>query len=160
MTIFTIGYEGLDIPTFLRLLSRHRIQTLVDIRELPLSRKPGFSKRALAENLNKAGFGYVHMVQLGCPKPVRDRYKQDSKWQRYTAGFLRHLDGQEDAIQLLAERAADSRCALLCFEADYRFCHRSLVANAVARLGAAKVLHISASTAKTALPEQSLLELA
>ena len=48
MTVFTIGYEGLDIGAFMSLLAEHGIETVVDIRELPLSRKPGFSKKALA----------------------------------------------------------------------------------------------------------------
>jgi uncharacterized protein (DUF488 family) len=73
MTVFTIGYEGLDIASFLSLLAQHGIGTVVDIRQLPLSRKRGFSKKALAGRLNGAGFEYIHMASLGCPKPVRDR---------------------------------------------------------------------------------------
>ncbi|MGN6808258.1 MAG: DUF488 family protein [Trinickia sp.] len=59
MTVFTIGYEGLDIGAFLSLLGEHGMETVVDIRELPLSRKPGFSKNALASTLNLSGFEYV-----------------------------------------------------------------------------------------------------
>lgn len=158
MTVFTIGYEGLDVESFISLLTKHRVGTVVDVRELPLSRKPGFSKRSLSDNLRSAGLDYVHMVSLGCPRSVRNRYKEDGSWTRYTEGFLRHLNGQAEAVVELAERASESNCALLCFEADYRFCHRTFVANAVHDQSGAVVQHISAKGAKTAHLARSVLE--
>ena len=131
MTVFTIGYEGLDIDTFILLLAEHNIETVVDIRELPLSRKPGFSKKALTDVLNRSGFEYVHMADLGCPKLVRDRYREDGSWNRYAARFLKHLKTQRSAIYNLSGLVRRSNCALLCFEADFSFCHRSMVAAAV-----------------------------
>lgn len=149
MTVFTIGYEGLDIDAFMSLLTEHGIDTIVDVRELPLSRKPGFSKKALANILNISGREYVHMVDLGCPKLVRDRYREDGNWKRYTEGFLKYLKTQDDAVAELSALAATSNCALLCYEADSNFCHRSMVANAVKDYCGARVTHIKAS-AKTA----------
>ncbi len=143
MNLFTIGYEGLNIDDFMSLLSKHGIETVVDIRELPLSRKPGFSKKALANALNLSGLDYVHMVKLGCPKPVRDGYRADGDWKRYTSGFLKHLRTQKEAIDDLVELAQSSTCALLCFEADFNFCHRSMVAESVSRTCSAKVKHIA-----------------
>jgi uncharacterized protein (DUF488 family) len=142
MTIFTIGYEGLDIDDFMSLLSEHGIETVVDIRELPLSRKPGFSKKALANVLNLSGLEYVHMVELGCPRPVRNSYRLDGDWKLYTAGFLKYLKTQKDAIAELAERVQSSTCALLCYEADFNFCHRSMVADAVSKQCGADIEHI------------------
>lgn len=156
MTIFTIGYEGLDIHAFLSLLAKHEVGTIVDIRELPLSRKPGFSKRGLAHTLADAGLGYVHMVELGCPKEVRDRYKKDGSWKQYTKGFLQHLDGQYAVLEKLAAMAEESRCALLCFEADYTRCHRSFVADALHDRFNMGVQHIDVSAAKKVKPERSL----
>jgi uncharacterized protein (DUF488 family) len=72
--LFTVGYEGLMLEAFIQRLQSNSIQTLVDVRELPLSRKRGFSKRALAEALALQGITYLHMPALGCPKPIRDRY--------------------------------------------------------------------------------------
>jgi uncharacterized protein (DUF488 family) len=134
------------------LLTEHDIETVVDIRELPLSRKPGFSKRPLASVLNLSGLEYVHMVELGCPKPVRDHYREDGNWKRYTDGFLNHLKTQGAAIVELSMLVRSSNCALLCFEADYNFCHRSMVANAVRDYCGAKIMHIQAmgSGARTA----------
>jgi uncharacterized protein (DUF488 family) len=151
MTVFTIGYEGLDIDAFMSLLAEHGIDTVVDVRELPQSRKPGFSKKALANVLNLSGREYVHMVALGCPKSVRDRYREDGNWKRYTEGFMKHLKTQADSIAELSSLAASSNCVLLCYEADSNFCHRSMVASAVSNYCGARVTHIKA-TAKTTSP--------
>lgn len=150
MTVFTIGYEGLSVDDFRSLLSKHGIETIVDVRELPLSRKPGFSKKALASMLDDSGLAYVHMGRLGCPRSVRIRYRSDGDWQRYTARFLKYLATQKDAIADLATLVEESTCALLCFEADYNFCHRSMVAAAVRKRCGASIKHIEARAAKSA----------
>ena len=142
MIIHTIGYEGIDIDRFLSLLREHAIETVVDVRELPLSRKPGFSKKALADTLNLSGLEYVHLPDLGCPKPIRSRYRTDGNWKRYTEGFLKYLNTQDEALADLASMAAISNCALLCFEADYNYCHRSMVADAVNQISGIRVSHI------------------
>ncbi|CAG4906363.1 DUF488 domain-containing protein [Paraburkholderia saeva] len=152
MTVFTVGYEGLDIDVFMSILAEHGIETVVDIRELPLSRKPGFSKKALTSTLNLSGLEYVHMVELGCPKPVRDRYREDGNWKRYTEGFSKYLKTQAAAIAELSDLAGSSNCALLCYEADFNFCHRSMVANAVRDYCGADVEHIKAKDVRTASP--------
>lgn len=152
MTVFTIGYEGLDIDIFMSLLAEHGIETVVDIRELPLSRKPGFSKKALASVLNLSGREYIHMVDLGCPKHVRDRYREDGNWERYTEEFLKHLQTQKAVIAELSDLASSSNCALLCYEADFNFCHRSMVASAVHDFCGADVQHIKATDTRIANP--------
>ena len=142
MIIHTIGYEGIGIDRFLSLLREHAIETVVDVRELPLSRKPGFSKKALADTLNLSGLEYVHLPDLGCPKPIRSRYRTDGNWKQYTESFLKYLNTQDAALADLASMAAISSCALLCFEADYNYCHRSLVADAVNQISGMRVSHI------------------
>jgi uncharacterized protein (DUF488 family) len=149
MKVYTIGYEGLDIDAFLSLLNKHGIETVVDIRELPISRKPGFSKKLLANFLNLSGFEYEHIAALGCPRPIRDRYRQDSNWKNYTAGFLAYLATQQAAISTLAELVSTTNCALLCYEADFNFCHRMMVAMAVHQFNGAEIQHISAKEAGT-----------
>lgn len=150
MTIFTIGYEGLDVERFIKLLKRFRVETLIDVRERAQSRKKGFSKTALDEALAGAGIEYDHMAKLGCPKPVRDQYRKDGNWSRYKVGFRSHLETQEEALETLAAKSVDSRCALLCFEADFNFCHRSMVAEAVQVSTGAMVEHILKDVIKTA----------
>lgn len=152
MTIFTIGYEGISSEIFMVALAESAIETVVDVRELPLSRKRGFSKKALAAGLAENGFKYEHIAALGCPRPVRNRYRENGDWRQYTVSFLRHLESQGTAIKELSAMVAQGRCALLCFEADFNFCHRSMVANAVREHCGADVVHIKAATAKTAKP--------
>ena len=149
MKIYTIGYEGLGMDEFMSLLAENDIDTIVDVREMPLSRKPGFSKKALEATLNLSGREYIHLVALGCPKTIRDRYREDGNWKRYTEHFLKHLATQDDAVAELAALAATSNCALLCYEADYNFCHRSMVANAVKQVTRARVHHLQASDLRT-----------
>lgn len=153
MIISTIGYEGLDIDAFMALLAENGIETVVDVREMPLSRKPGFSKKTLTNILNLSGFEYVHMVKLGCPKAVRDRYRQDGDWGLYTEGFLNYLGTQQSSVVELSNLAVSSSCALLCYEADFNYCHRLMVANAVKDYCGAEIKHIMVSTSKRAASE-------
>ena len=150
MTIFTIGYEGLDIDQFLSSLREHDIETVIDVREMPISRKPGFSKKALERTLSMNEREYRHLVALGCPKSIRDDYRADGNWKRYTERFQKYLATQSDAIAALSTLAKSSRCALLCYEADFNFCHRSMVASAVKQFAGMRVRHIQAGVSKGA----------
>src|SRR5258705_10711616 len=96
--IQTCGYEGLSVDKFVERLLAAGSRTVIDVRANPLSRKPGLSKNALAKNLEAAGIAYVHAPKLGCPKPVRDRYKIDRDWATYTRGFLTHLSRHGEAV--------------------------------------------------------------
>ena len=149
MTIYTIGYEGLSIDEFISFLKAYDIETVVDIRELPLSRKPGFSKTVLSNTLQLTGLEYMHIPALGCPKPVRDQYREDGNWPLYTTGFTKYLSTQTQAVAALCMLARTSSCALLCFEADFNFCHRSMVANAVHKSSGMGIVHIQTSETKT-----------
>lgn len=160
MSIYTIGYEGLDMDGFLALLHAGNVEMVVDIRELPLSRKPGFSKSSLRDTLNLHGFDYMHVPELGCPKPIREQYRADQNWSRYKEGFLRYLVSQDDVIAELSAMAATTTCALLCFEADYNYCHRSMVANAMHDISGMPVLHLQAGALRTAPADVRQLELA
>ena len=132
VTIFTVGYQGLALADFLGLLGAHAIEHLVDIRESPVSRKAGFSKAALSDAVEHAGIRYSHVRALGCPKPIRDRYKATGDWDRYTRDFKIYLAGQGTALAELRAAVAGQRTCLLCYEADHERCHRRFVADAVA----------------------------
>jgi len=142
-TIMTIGYEGVAIDRFFQELRSSGVQYLVDVRQMPLSRKPGFSKTALAAHTENHGLQYVHMVNLGCPKAIRRDYQADGDWERYTKRFLEYLDTQDAALDDLAFLVRKGHCALLCFEADPDTCHRKYVAEAVRdRIADASVTHL------------------
>ena len=88
-TLFTLGFEGLTIEAFIARLQAALVKTVVDVRELPLSRKKGFSKTAFCTALSAHGIAYMHAPALGCPKPIRNQYKTDGNWQTYIRDFLK-----------------------------------------------------------------------
>jgi uncharacterized protein (DUF488 family) len=145
VTVFTASYEGRSLEEFLADLRARGVQLVADVREAPISRKRGFSKTALSHALERAGIAYRHLRALGCPKPIRDTYRGDGDWARYTRSYLQHLDQQEPALEELASLSEAQPTALLCYEADFNRCHRTYVARAVAELSGACVGHITAS---------------
>lgn len=155
--LYTLGYEGFDIDSFVERVVASGIQTVVDVRELPLSRKKGFSKTAFSHALAEAGVAYFHVPALGCPKDVRDRYKADRDWSTYTRDFLAYVDTQDATVRELVKLAKATTSCLVCFEADYAACHRTYVARAARKLGGPLVMHL---TAKTVLPDSGLRSVA
>lgn len=148
--LFTFGYEGLTIDAFIARLEAVHVKTIVDVRELPLSRKKGFSKTSFSSVLAVHGIAYLHAPALGCPKPIRDQYKADANWQTYTKDFLKYIKTQDASLRELVKIAQATPACLVCFEADFSMCHRTFVARAVRQLGGPVVTHL---TARTALPD-------
>jgi uncharacterized protein (DUF488 family) len=145
MALFTFGYEGLSIDAFISRLKKAGVKTVVDVRELPLSRKKGFSKTAFAAALSSAGIVYTHVPTFGCPKPIRNQYKIDGNWKRYEKTFNSYLATQSSAVAGLAKFSKTTKACLVCFEADFNLCHRSLVARAAADAGGINVVHLTAT---------------
>jgi uncharacterized protein (DUF488 family) len=146
MQLATIGYEGLDVQSFFTILKNNQVKKLIDIRELPLSRKRGFSKSALAIHAEEFGLGYVHIPELGAPRDVRHEYKDDHDWTRFAARYQAYMKTQVTALDKLSEVISAETCCLLCFEADHTRCHRRFVASAMyARFdGEVQVNHLAA----------------
>ena len=132
MKIFTIGYEGATMADFLAALTAAGVERVIDIRALPLSRRPGFSKSTLAASLAEVGIDYIHLKALGTPKPGRDAAKKGDRetLEAVYAGQLELPEAQAQAAQML-DLAAEKPSALLCFERDPCACHRSLLLKAV-----------------------------
>lgn len=126
--LMTIGYEGMTLTEFLDVLTRCRVSTLVDVRELAISRKPGFAKAALSVAVAQRDIKYKHLVELGCPREVRHGYRADGDWASYTRKYKAYLDAQVEPLDRLRNLMQETRCCLMCFEADYNFCHRSFIA--------------------------------
>ena len=126
--IFTIGYEGATIDAFLDTLAEAGVKTLVDVRAVPLSRKPGFSKRSLAAALAEHGIAYRHLQRLGTPAEGRNaaRAGQTAKMREIYLGHLEAPDAQAE-MAMLADQARESPSALLCFERQPVDCHRSVL---------------------------------
>lgn len=128
MSLASIGYERTGQPDFIRRLSDAGVELLIDVRELPLSRRAGFSKTGLAASLAEAGIDYRHMKALGTPKAGRQA-AQARRWKDFwpiVEGALARPEARL-ALAETAELARAKRVCLMCVEADWRECHRSRI---------------------------------
>lgn len=138
--IITIGYEGAELRHFLSTLEALGVTTLLDIRELPISRRPGFAKTALREGLASVGIAYRHEPRLGSPKDIRHQLREDGDYTRFFKKFGKHLDKQGELLEQLTEELSGT-IALLCYERDHKTCHRLAVAEALSELTGIKPKH-------------------
>ncbi len=132
-TVWTIGYEGAGQADIIARLRDARIGTLVDVRAVAASRRAGFSKTVLRESLREAGIDYLHLRDLGTPKPGRDAARK-GRIAEMRAIYAEHLRTPEalDAFAGLCELVPRRRAALLCFEAAAEGCHRRVLAERLA----------------------------
>lgn len=132
MKIFTIGYEGATQADFIERLVSAGVRTVADVRAVPLSRRPGFSKNVLAAGLRDAGIDYVGFKALGTPPEGREAARKGHRdtLARVYADQLELPEAQLAAAQLI-DLAAQTPTALLCFEREPGGCHRSLLIRAV-----------------------------
>lgn len=130
--IWTIGYEQATVPAVMHALREAGVEVLADVRALPLSRRPGFSKTALAANAREAGIEYMHFKSLGTPAEGRAaaRRSDHAALERIYAGQL-ELPEALAAGARLADLAAERKVALLCYEREAHGCHRTLLRQAV-----------------------------
>jgi uncharacterized protein (DUF488 family) len=132
--LLTIGYEGRTMDEFLAALTAAGAQTLIDVRAVAASRRPGFSKTALAGALREVGIGYLHLRPLGTPKKGREAARK-GRVAEMRAIFAEQLATPEAQLALLKAEAEATgrRAALLCFERDATCCHRAMVAEELVR---------------------------
>ena len=128
MRIFTIGYEGATQAELVAALSEAGVERVIDVRAVPLSRKPGFSKNVLAAGLKEAGIDYVHLKALGTPPEGREAARK-GRHDVLARVYAAQLETPEAAAEgaLMVELAAEKPSALLCFERDPQQCHRTLL---------------------------------
>ncbi len=131
-TIFTIGYEQATQAAVVSALRDAGVEVLADIRYLPLSRRPGFSKSSLKAAVEEAGIGYRHFKQLGTPEEGRAaaRRGDHATLARVYAGQLELPEAMAQMAEL-RDLAEARRVALLCYERNAAECHRSLLFDAL-----------------------------
>ena len=131
-SIWTIGYEQATVAAVIAPLVADGVEVLADIRALPLSRRPGFSKTALAGAMAEAGIIYRHFRALGTPAEGRAaaRRHDHAALERIYAGQL-ELPEALAAMAELRDLASHRRVALLCYEREASECHRSLLVAAL-----------------------------
>jgi len=142
-TLFTIGYEKALLKDVIAALTAAGVATLLDVRDRPISRRPGFSKRQLAAAVEEAGMRYVHLAALGTPPEGRlaNRRRQ---WERFWDIVDEKLARPEAELDLhrAAEIAKAAPSCLLCYEADWRICHRRRIAEILAERHGFGVRHL------------------
>ncbi len=132
-TLYSIGYEKALIGDLIATLADAGVGVLLDVRDRPISRRPGFSKRQLAASVEEAGMRYVHLSALGTPPEGRLANRQRN-WERFWAIVDDKLACPEAEFELqrAAEIAVAAPSCLLCYEADRQICHRSRIADILA----------------------------
>jgi len=141
MRIYTIGYEGATQAAVIAALQAAGVTLLADVRAVPLSRRPGFSKNVLAAGLREAGIDYLGLKALGTPPEGREAARKHDLATLATV-YARQLELPEAALQAaqLATVAAEQPTALLCFEREPGGCHRSLLIKSA--LPGAEAVHL------------------
>jgi uncharacterized protein (DUF488 family) len=156
LTLATIGYEGASIEDFIATLMAARVSTLMDVRELPASRRRGFGRGALSLAAEGVGIRYVHLRGLGDPKPGRDAARAAHR-ERFLTIFSTHLStpsAQADLARAVQLAGSGGAC-LMCYERAPDDCHRHLVAHAIsARIPELSIRHLGVKHGLAAIPVQ------
>ncbi|WP_420791586.1 DUF488 family protein [Actinomycetospora straminea] len=131
--VATVGYEGATAEELVTTVAAAGATLLVDLRQTPLSRKAGLSKRKLADHLEREGVSYMHMPALGNPRDNREPYRVGCPEARERfLSILRSTTGRA-ALDELWSLAASQSVVLLCYERDASSCHRDMVTKELAR---------------------------
>jgi len=143
-TLYTIGYEKTLLRDVVATLAAAGVAILLDVRDRPISRRPGFSKRQLAAGAEDAGMRYFHLRALGTPPEGRLANRR-REWDQFWAIVEERLASAE--AELALQEAAELACAvpscLLCYEADWHICHRRRVAEILAERHGFTIRHLS-----------------
>ena len=145
-TLLTIGYEGRNQQDFLDEITRNDVDILIDVRRNPISRKSGFSKKALSNSLELAGVKYVHLPELGIDSSLRSNLTSDSDVFALLEWYENEkLPESTDAVnQVLDLIRQASNTALMCFERNCTLCHRSKLSELITDMfkGAISLVHL------------------
>lgn len=131
MRIAGIGYQGRALEDVVQGLHRAAITTVIDVRELPWSRRADFAQKRLADRLAQEGIRYVHLRAAGNP---RENRKSGAPSSEILARYREHLARTPGVLEAILAAAGEEPAALLCYEADAKECHRSILLEALAAL--------------------------
>src|SRR5246127_5119663 len=122
--LYSIGYEKTLLRDVVGALTAAGVAILIDVRDRPISRRPGFSKRQLAAAIDDAGMRYVHLKALGTPPEGRLAGRR-REWEQFWGIVEEKLARPEAELDLrqAADIAKAAPSCLLCYEADWQVCH-------------------------------------
>ncbi len=139
---FTLGYQSHTTNTFFDLLSENDVNILIDIRQNPVSRKRGFSKRFLEKTSARMGIEYLHFPCLGTPPRIRRLYLRTGDVKQALKQYEQHLRSRRPCLESLLRTVASRHFCLLCLESDYTSCHRSVVAQHLTEMMGCPPIHL------------------
>lgn len=144
--LFTIGYEASKPSDLFASLQNNGVTLLIDVRDVPISRKPGFSKTSLAHGLEQAGIRYLHLKGLGDPKSGRVAARE-GRFSDFRQIFTSHMltAAAQQSLTEAVVAASKSVACLLCFEQDHTNCHRCIIAESMASSGKFDLVHLNAA---------------
>ena len=130
--VYTAGYEGQSIDSFLNNLVQNGLYSIIDVRRNPVARRYGFHKSTLCRLCSYLDIEYVHMPELGIGSKYRKGLSTASDYEKLFMSYKKETLAKETlAINKIACFMMERPSALVCMEADPLFCHRTLVAEAV-----------------------------
>lgn len=146
--LWTIGHSTRSAEEFREILAAHKIEALVDVRSFPGSRRyPQFNKQQLASALPDSGVSYFHLPELGGRRQTR-KDSTNTAWKNQAfRGYADHMETKEfqQGIAHLMEIGREKRAAIMCAEALWWRCHRSLISDFLKARGV-QVIHILDAT--------------
>src|SRR5262245_14844475 len=144
LAVWTIGHSTREFTEFLDVLQAHDISRVIDVRTYPGSRRyPQFNRVEMAAALSEAGIGYTHLPELGGRRRSRADSINAALRNDGCRGYADYMETREfkTGIGTLLEAARRERIAIMCAEALWWRCHRSLVSDYLHVMGV-KVLHL------------------
>lgn len=142
-TIFTAGYEGVSVDSFILRILNAGIKNIVDVRCNPISRKFGFSKGQLSGICESVNLAYSHIPTLGIPSESRKSLTCKNDYQVLFAEYERTiLENTNQEQESLIEVAYAAPTVLICFEADKNMCHRTRLAKRISKKSGMKIMDI------------------
>ncbi|MCE1165165.1 MAG: DUF488 family protein, partial [Bacteroidetes bacterium] len=133
--IYSLGYEGRDIDTYLNILIKSHVTLLCDVRKNPLSMKFGFSKSQLKSYCEKLNIGYLHFPEFGIESVKRKNLQEPSDYKSLFVDYEKNVLPHKSAeiVNLIKVISTHNKIAFTCFESDPGMCHRSYLLNFVFR---------------------------
>jgi uncharacterized protein (DUF488 family) len=133
--VYTIGYEGKTINEFIDQLKKSGVKRVADVRKITSSRKRDFSKTKFSEILAKNDIEYVGMRELGTPNEVRRFYKSGGALEEFLHRYEKYIDTVTEAMKKLESVAGERPTAIMCFENDFKKCHRQVLSKRLQKKG-------------------------
>lgn len=140
---FTVGYQAHSVPSMLTVLKENGINLLIDVRQNPVSRKPGFSGSRLQGELVPLGIEYAHYPCLGTPAHIRSQYRRTGNALAALRAYAAYLETKARCLQALIDLASGKTFCLLCLEKDHKLCHRGVVASKLAEMTRCQPIHLT-----------------